>query len=90
MDLEGIDGMFKTNLETVKVFVELFFNKQRDKTRNLKVELSDVSRSLEFSQAQLADTREIVQTLTDANASTGNVGDRVRTLEDLSKAKNYE
>ena len=29
-----------------------------------------------------------MQTFTDANSSTGNVGDRVRTLEDSSKAKN--
>ena len=43
---------------------------------------------LEFSQAQLVGTPKLVQTLTDANAFTGNVGDQVRTLEDLSKAKN--
>ena len=88
MDVDVLNSMFKTNLETVKSFVELLFNKQRDEISELKTELSEVRRSLEFSQAELAETRELVETLTDAKASSGNLDHRMRTLEDLSKAKN--
>ena len=51
MDFEVVNGIYKTNLETVKAFVELFSSEQRHEIQDLKAELSDVRRSLEFSQA---------------------------------------
>ena len=42
------------------------------------------------SLAQLAETRDLVQTLTDTIASNGDDGDRVDTLKELSKAKSFE
>lgn len=95
MDRAAIETLLDQNLKTIKGFVELMITQQHNEITLLRRENEELKRSLEFTQAELRETREAVkrqerkQTDLEAHVSVlGNLPDQVRELEDYSRRNN--
>ena len=90
MDLETVSAMLGQNLSTVKTFVQILFDKLNREVRDLKEENVELKRSLEFSQAEIADLKVIVPDLRATKETEDLISElrnRMRVLEDFNRRK---
>ena len=87
--------LLSSNLATIKTFVQMMFDSVKDEVKSLREENTELKYSLEFSQSEIDSLKQTVQqqrtqikSLLDMSENASAVEDRVRSLEDFSRAKN--
>ena len=87
--------LLSSNLATIKTFVQMMFDSVKDEVKSLREENTELKYSLEFSQSEIDSLKQTVQqqrtqinSLLNMSENASTVEDRVRSLEDFSRAKN--
>ena len=90
MDSKTIDLVLAQNTTTIKMFVEMLVKQCTDQVKDLRSEVVDLKRSLEFSQSQVDKLKIEVGQLknTVLEISEANLPSRTMKLEDDSRKKN--
>ena len=102
MDKETIDTLFRQNLSTIKSFVELLFDSLNKDVKQLRLDNTELRRSLEYTQSEveelktsLKQQRDNCPCLSQGHTTKGEVGailedhsERLRGLEDYSRRNN--
>ena len=92
---DELDHLLKATMESTKTFVEVMFNSVQGRVNQLVAENVELKRSLEFTQAELRDLQETVhvqagsvRSLQTKQEVVSTMENRVRNMEDLSRAAN--
>jgi len=93
MDASTLEFMFKQNLNTIIEFTKTMFSTLREEIAELRSENSEIKKSLELTQAELAESKLKLVTERDtfspsSCAEVSDLSERVRIIEDYNRRKN--